>query len=82
MQDGLIIRRIGMMSVRVPVAGAKVNLDVADRDLVRGFLAVVETGRDAGEIRPAGMVPKSGLNDFYLAAIVRGQNRLIKLLEP
>ncbi len=30
----------------------------------------------------AAMIPKSGLDDFRLAPVVRGQERLIKLLEP
>ena len=80
MKDGLIVGGVGMMAVGVPIDGAQVDLDVADDHLFG--LALAEADGGAGEVGAAGVVPKSGLNDFNGSTVIRGQGGLMKLFKP
>jgi hypothetical protein len=82
MKDRLIITRVGVMTMRAPVGRGEVHLHVADGQLRVGLIVFAKTDDRAGEIRPASVIPKSGLNNFDGATIVRAQHRRVELLEP
>jgi len=82
MKDGFIVGGIDMMTMGMPMDGTQVDLDVAKRGVGVGFSLFAESHDGVREIGPAAVIPKSGLDDFHCAPVVRLQERLIKLLEP
>ena len=79
-ENGFLVRGIGMMAVRVPIGRAKVDFDVAHDHLF--YLPMRETKRRAGEVGPSGMIPESGLDDFDRPSIIGRENRLMQSFEP
>ena len=81
-QDRFVVGVIGVMTVRVPIGGTQVDLDIADGHVVVRLSILPEPHNRPREIGTAAVIPESGLDDFDGAPVVHGQDRLIKLLEP
>jgi hypothetical protein len=82
MEDRFVIGGIGVMAVRIPIGGPQMDLDAADGHVVIGFSILLKSDDCPGEIGTAAVIPKSGLDDFDSASVVRGQGWFIKLLKP
>jgi len=82
MKNRVVVSRISMMAMRVPIGGTQMNLDVADDQVAIRLSIFLETHRCPRKIGAAAVIPESGLDDFDGSTIVRGEDRLVKLLEP
>ena len=68
--------------IRSEATTVAVALGARSYDIVIGFFAFGKSHDGAREVGTAAVVPESGLDDFDGAPVVRGEDRLIKLLEP
>ena len=82
MQNGFIIRGIGMMTMGVPISGAQMDLNISDGHFLLGFVIFAKSHNRPGEVRAAAMIPKSGLDNFHRSPVISGEHGLVELLEP
>jgi hypothetical protein len=82
MEDCFVVGRVGVVAVRLPIGGVKMDFHVANREIRFRFAIAGKAKNGAAEIGSARMIPEPRLDHFHRATVIARQLGSKKLLKP